>query len=186
MGEITIKRAIKKIVNGRAQSVIDSERNLTPTMKAPLVVRMKYFTWYKYKSEIVPYSDRQVYLRDKHICQYYHDYKLVEDTSGKKVHIPAERHVYKCRPEERTIDHVIPTSRGGKKSDFSNVVCCCRYCNEILKRDSTPKEAGLTLIKKPVKPERKKGNIARAVFLYDEKKASHKAYAELYPHILER
>lgn len=181
MGETTMKRAVRKIVNGRAESVVDSKRQLSPSMNAPLVIRMKHFDYYKYKSERVPYSDRQVYMRDKNTCQYWHDYELVDDDKGKKVHVPAERHKHRCSPDERTIDHVTPTSRGGKKSDFSNVVCCCRYCNEILKRDSTPKEAGLHLIKKPDKPKRIKGDVARAIFLYDESNPSHKAYAELYP-----
>lgn len=182
MGETTIKKAIRKIVNGRAVSVVDSSKEMSPTIKAPLVIRMKYFQYYQYKNDKVPYSDRQVYLRDKNTCQYYHDYKLVEDDKGKMIHVPSERHTYKCSVKERTIDHVIPTSRGGKKSDFTNVVCCCRYCNEILKRDSTPKEAGLILIKNPHTPKRTKGDVARAIFLYDESKEAHRAYAKLYPH----
>lgn len=35
---------------------------------------------------------------------------------------PGEKH------RERTLDHVIPLSRGGK-DDLANVVCCCRSCN---------------------------------------------------------
>lgn len=184
MGETTIKRAVRKIVNGRAVSVVDSDRQLSPKMKAPLVIRMKHFDYYRYKNNKVPYSDRQVFVRDKNICQYYHDYKLVETDDGKIVHVPEERHVHRCSPKERTIDHVTPISKGGKKSDFRNVVCCCRYCNEILKRDSTPKDAGLILIKSPEKPKREKGDIARAIFLYDENNEAHRAYVKLYPHMI--
>ncbi len=35
---------------------------------------------------------------------------------------PGKRHL------ERTLDHVVPVSRGGK-DELENVVCCCRSCN---------------------------------------------------------
>lgn len=36
------------------------------------------------------------------------------------------------RPEELTMDHVIPVARGGK-SDRHNVVPCCKECNSAKK-----------------------------------------------------
>lgn len=47
-------------------------------------------------------------------------------------------------------DHVLPRSRGGKTT-WENVVTACYPCNSK-KGDRTPAEAGMTLLKTPVKP----------------------------------
>lgn len=54
---------------------------------------------------------------------------------------------YHCRycgeflePGQRTIDHIIPVSRGGTDA-VENLCCCCRSCNSA-KRDRTPQEMG--------------------------------------------
>jgi 5-methylcytosine-specific restriction endonuclease McrA len=181
IGETTVRKAVRKIFSGRAISLSESDKKLSKTVKTPLVIKMKYFDFYKYKSDKVPYSDRQIFNRDKNICQYWHDYKLVPDEDGKWIQLPTKRYMYKCPPSERTIDHVIPISRGGKRASYKNSVCCCRYCNEIIKKDQTPNEAGLTLIKIPEEPKRIKGTVATMMFLYDDLKPSHKAYLKLYP-----
>ena len=181
MGETTVKRAIKKLINERATLVASSDKYIREDFRMPIIIRMKYFDYYRYKKETVPYSDKQVFIRDDNICQYYHEYILTESDDGKKIHIPAEKHIYKCKEHEKTIDHIIPVSKGGKRGDFENAVCCCRYCNETLKRNSTPKEAGMHLVREPVKPVRKKGDIARVRFFYDNTKESHRKYIEIYP-----
>lgn len=48
------------------------------------------------------------------------------------------------------IDHVDPVSRGGRNT-WENMVWCDRNIN-TRKGDRTPSEAGLTLLRKPVKP----------------------------------
>lgn len=61
------------------------------------------------------------------------------------------RDQWRCRycdvqltPEQSTIDHVLPRSRGGK-SRQSNLVTACRPCNG--KKDNrTPEEAGMTIV----------------------------------------
>jgi len=75
----------------------------------------------------VPYSNKNVFLRDKNICQY----------CGKK-------------DKKMTIDHVLPKSRGGTTC-YSNVVTSCYSCNNK-KRNRTPDEANLTLLKAPRQP----------------------------------
>lgn len=79
----------------------------------------------------VPYSRQGVYKRDKFICQY----------CGKRV-----------VTDDRTIDHVMPVSRGGQTT-WTNCVLSHRNCNHK-KADRTPEEAGLKLLKQPVKPSR--------------------------------
>jgi len=53
-------------------------------------------------------------------------------------------------PEEANIDHVLPSSRGGESS-WENCVLSDREVNNR-KADRTPREAGLTLLKKPERP----------------------------------
>lgn len=83
----------------------------------------------KNKSGSVRLSRRNLYLRDNNCCQY----------SG--VRLPTT---------ELNIDHVIPSSRGGK-STWDNLVCCSIEVNQR-KGNRTPEEAGLTLLRKPKKP----------------------------------
>ena len=51
---------------------------------------------------------------------------------------------------ELNLDHVIPRALGGR-STWENVVCCCVNCNRR-KGGRTPRQAGLKLAKKPVRP----------------------------------
>jgi 5-methylcytosine-specific restriction endonuclease McrA len=53
--------------------------------------------------------------------------------------------------KESNIDHVIPRAQGGKNT-FENMVLSCKEVNSQ-KADKTPKQAGLTLLRKPVAPK---------------------------------
>lgn len=68
--------------------------------------------------------------RDGGICQY----------TGKKLSWA-----------ESNIDHVIPRAQGGKNT-FENMVLSCKELNSK-KADKTPKQAGLTLLRKPTAPK---------------------------------
>ena len=70
---------------------------------------------------------RNVIKRDDHQCQY------CGTTEGSV-----------------TVDHVLPKDRGGQDT-WENLVCACVKCNTI-KRNRTPREAGMVLLKKPRKP----------------------------------
>jgi len=74
-------------------------------------------------------TKRNIYIRDTYRCQY----------TGKQLKF-----------DEANIDHIIPRARGGKNT-WSNLVVCTKEINSM-KGDRTPAEAGLKLIKKPVKP----------------------------------
>jgi 5-methylcytosine-specific restriction endonuclease McrA len=64
------------------------------------------------------------------------------------------------------MDHIHPKSRGGLKS-WTNIVTCCKECN-LKKRDRTPKEANMPLIKKPHAPRVKMIDLYRNVFIREE------------------
>jgi 5-methylcytosine-specific restriction endonuclease McrA len=48
------------------------------------------------------------------------------------------------------VDHVVPRSRGGPHV-WENVVAACQRCNAH-KKDRTPDEAGMTLMRRPYAP----------------------------------
>jgi len=56
----------------------------------------------------------------------------------------------KLRWDSITIDHVLPSSRGGPTS-WLNCVASCKHCNKS-KANKTPDEAGMRLLKKPAVP----------------------------------
>lgn len=58
--------------------------------------------------------------------------------------------VYCGAKENLTIDHVFPSSRGGK-NEWENLVCCCNNCN-TRKGNRTPTEAGMILKSIPKAP----------------------------------
>jgi 5-methylcytosine-specific restriction endonuclease McrA len=72
---------------------------------------------------------KNLFLRDDNICQYCGIKKSSQDLN---------------------IDHVIPRFQGGRNT-WENLVCSCIKCNSH-KGSRTPKEAGMTLIRQPVKP----------------------------------
>lgn len=131
---------LKRLQNGTQKKVITG---YTIPEKAVYVVVGKS----KSKPEIIPseielYFDKKlngsefpyassnlIYKRDNWTCQY----------CGKKVN-----------RETASIDHVYPQSRGGQTT-WTNCVCACKQCNGK-KRDRTPEEAGMPLLRIPQIP----------------------------------
>ncbi len=140
-----------------------NKQGITFKMSAPLVIRLLDFVGYHIKKDTVEYSDNAVYERDRNVCQYWH-----HKENGK-------RFKYRCTTEERTIDHVIPKYTGAQKS-FKNCVCCCRHCNEKVKRNRTPKEAGMILLREPKAPRFRKGDMAIMTFSFNPRSIAHVAY----------
>lgn len=169
--EASLQKVLKWFIAGKIDIVEEDEEreigSLTFRIKVPLIVRLVNFFGYKPKSEEVPFSSNAVYERDRNICQYWH-----HDEMGK-------RFKYRCTIEDRTIDHVIPTSRGGR-NNFENTVCACRSCNELIKKNRTPEEAGMELIRQPFVPTKDRGVIVKISFPFNPKKRSHQLYLEKY------
>jgi 5-methylcytosine-specific restriction endonuclease McrA len=95
------------------------------SLPRPSVIRLVNFV--KRPRPKVRFTRREVFKRDGFTCQY----------CGKK-------------PRELTIDHVQPTSRGGKDT-WANTVAACTGCNRK-KGARTPEEAHMTLRGKPSEP----------------------------------
>jgi 5-methylcytosine-specific restriction endonuclease McrA len=95
----------------------------------PRIIRLLFYD--RLPRNEVKFNRRNIFARDKNRCQY----------CGKR--FPTS---------ELSLDHVIPRSMGGK-SNWENMVCSCTKCN-VIKGGRTPKQAGLTLVQKPVKPKR--------------------------------
>jgi 5-methylcytosine-specific restriction endonuclease McrA len=130
LGIVNWKRAVKLLVKEKAEVLQESDRPLmgsfTSVKNIPLVMRLIYMVNSVYRAK-VPYSRKNVLIRDRHTCQY----------CGTK--------------DDITVDHVVPRSRGGKSS-FLNCVASCKECNIHKKQNRTPEEAGMRLIRAPHEP----------------------------------
>ncbi len=106
----------------------DRIRTVSRVIKVPKVILLVAYD--RIPRREVRFSRYNIFLRDNNICQY----------CGKRF-----------PKKELTIDHVIPRSRGGK-TVWENVVTACVACN-TKKGNRTPQEAGMSLIRKPYKPD---------------------------------
>jgi hypothetical protein len=93
----------------------------------PRIIRLLFYD--RLPPTDVKFNRRNIFARDKNRCQY----------CGKRY-----------STSELSLDHVIPRTMGGK-SVWENVVCACADCN-VKKGGRMPQQAGLALVRKPVKP----------------------------------
>ncbi len=96
--------------------------------RSPASIRL--LTYDRVPRTKVKFNRRNIFARDGNRCQY----------CGKR--FPTG---------ELSLDHVMPRSRGGG-TDWENIVCACVRCN-VRKGGRTPLEAGMKLIKAPIKPK---------------------------------
>ncbi len=97
-------------------------------IQVPRVIRLLSFD--RLPRRELHLNRRGVLARDGHRCQY----------CGRQ--FPAH---------QLSLDHLIPRSRSGSTT-WENVVCACLKCN-VKKGGRTPKEARMTLVRRPVKPK---------------------------------
>lgn len=131
LNTVNWQKAIKLVVKGKAtvlrytDVVIRTAESVI--VKIPAVMKLIKIIRIIYKTK-VPFSKKNVMIRDSFSCQYCGSAK------GNKL----------------TIDHVVPVSRGGK-STFENCVAACKHCNS-LKSNKLPSEVHMYLKKKPIAP----------------------------------
>jgi len=107
----------------------DWVRTPNAEIQAPRVIRL--LSYDKVPRQAVKFNRRNIFARDNNQCQY----------CGRKFIL-----------SELSLDHVVPRSQGGQTS-WDNIVCACVQCN-VRKGGRTPRQANLTLIRKPEKPKR--------------------------------
>ena len=120
------------------------------SIAVPKIVRVLGYD--RLPREQVKLNRRNIYARDGNRCQY----------CGK---------TFSTR--ELTLDHVKPRVQGGGNS-WTNLVCACVKCN-ARKGGRTPEQAGVRLIRQPVKPKR---NPAISLRLGSPKYESWKAFLD--------
>jgi 5-methylcytosine-specific restriction endonuclease McrA len=99
-------------------------RTISTTYPVPSVIRLQRYVRVPYYG--ISLSRHNVLRRDNFLCQY-------------------------CGTSRNlTLDHLLPRSRGGENT-WLNIVTACSKCNSR-KGDRTPEEAGLKLLRQPVKP----------------------------------
>ena len=152
-----IKRTLKLLLKGKAE-VISVENGTFSTYNFSSWEEVSLFqkaTWDKYKKydyfdnsgnifgipkviRLTGYNKvpvklrlnrRNIIMRDNHTCQYCNKKKNLSDLN---------------------IDHIVPKAQGGKNS-WENLACSCIKCNSH-KRDRTPKQAKMKLLRVPKKP----------------------------------
>lgn len=100
-------------------------------LQVPSIVRfVKNVIKKNRQSKAARFNRINVLIRDSYQCQYC-----------------------KCKLEHKnlTLDHVLPISQGGK-TNWKNIVACCMNCNQK-KKDRTPNQAGMKLLKEPYVPD---------------------------------
>jgi 5-methylcytosine-specific restriction endonuclease McrA len=125
---VSTRRAACLVLADKADLVHDDGsqiRSASLSIASPTVIRLRYTVKVPYYRRTA-LSRRAVFARDDHRCQY-------------------------CGGAADSIDHVLPRSRGGMH-DWSNVAAACRPCN-LRKRDRTPDEAGMRLLRPPRAPK---------------------------------
>ncbi len=124
------RRAVVLVLRGLAQSIENSDFYVnSPSFKMPVpeVIRLNSYINIPYKD--VAFCRKNILFRDRFTCQYCNN---------------------KFPPDELTIDHIIPLSRGGA-DEWKNVVAACKRCNTVKGR-RTPEEANMPLLSGPKKP----------------------------------
>ena len=119
-------------------------------LAVPRIIRV--LTFAKLPRQDVKFNRRNLFARDRNICQY----------CGKRF-----------SSSELSLDHVVPRSLGGQ-STWTNIVCACVRCN-VRKGGRTPEQASVKLIKTPIKPRR---NPVVSVTLADRRYSSWKQFLD--------
>ncbi|GAB4382593.1 MAG: HNH endonuclease [Phycisphaerales bacterium] len=128
----------------------DWVRTVRMHIAVPRVIRLLGYD--RVPDEGVKLNRRNLFARDRNRCQY----------CGRL--FPSS---------ELSIDHVTPRAQGGPDT-WENLVCACLRCN-ARKGGRTPEQAGMKLVRKPVRPKR---NPLISVRLGADKYQSWKAFLD--------
>ena len=128
---VSWQRAMTLWCQGKVEIVETHDREVravTFSFKLPSIVRLLRFVRVRNLHQ-VKFSRANIYVRDDYTCQYCAEV---------------------FAPEDLTFDHVVPVSKGGRRS-WDNIVTACVPCNR--RKDArTPERAGMTLLRVPRRP----------------------------------
>jgi len=130
LASVTWQRAVTLVWVDKVDVVADYDavvRSPSLSLPVPAVVRLRRYL--RVPRRGVPFTRKNLLIRDDHQCQYCLEV---------------------LRPGELTLDHVIPRSRGGRRS-WENLVAACVRCNRR-KANRTPREANMVLERRPRRP----------------------------------
>ncbi len=128
LNTVSWQKAIKLLYKGKATVLKYTEKVIRAgqeVIKLPAVMKLIKLVRTIFRTH-VPFSKRNVMIRDGFTCQYCGSF------------------------EDLTMDHVIPVSRGGKTT-FENCVTACKPCN-MKKTNKMPTEAQMFIKKRPEAP----------------------------------
>lgn len=127
LGRVTFQHAVRMLFREVATvEEAHADRMIGPH-PWPKVIRLVRYVAAKWMHRAAGYTRSGVLKRDRHRCAY-------------------------CGGRATTVDHVLPSSRGGSWS-WLNTVAACGPCNSR-KADRTPREAGMRLRVEPWVPTR--------------------------------
>jgi 5-methylcytosine-specific restriction endonuclease McrA len=121
-------KAFGMVYSGRAKIVENYNQQFNALFYYPSIIVLNSYIR-KGPVHLSP-TRMNIYWRDFYRCQYCRE---------------------KFHQSKLTLDHVVPKSRGGKKS-WENLVTCCQRCNQK-KGDKTPLEASMELFNVPSVPK---------------------------------
>jgi 5-methylcytosine-specific restriction endonuclease McrA len=129
---VSWQRAVILLIKGKVEVIAAYDRvirGVSISLEHPSVLRLRSRVRVAKRFHHVPFSRANIYLRDKHVCQYC---------------------ARKLPSSELTLDHVVPASQGGRKV-WENIVTCCVECNRR-KGNHAPVDVGLQLVRTPKRP----------------------------------
>ena len=149
---VTVPRAVGYLFLGKAAVLVDRDGPPLHSaggliMPIPAVVRLIRYVRLPVSARVPAWTRSGLLHRDGHTCAY----------CGSR--------------RARTVDHLLPASRGGRNT-WLNTVAACSRCNNR-KADRTPEEAGMPLRYAPAEP------TMRAAVLFTLSEAEQAALAGL-------
>ena len=131
LGHTSWQRAITLVCLGKVETLEEYEavvRSPHTEIKVPAVIRLTHDSYIR-PINGTKFNRENIFARDGYVCQYCTE---------------------KFSKRELTFDHIVPIAQGGRKT-WENIVTSCKPCN-AKKKDRTPEQARMRLLKKPRKP----------------------------------
>ncbi len=126
----SVRRAICLMVTNKVEVLINYQKRIhSPSISFPIPSVIKLKSYVHYTRMSVALTRKNILTRDHYACQY----------------------CGRTQPP-LTVDHILPRERGGG-DNWENLVTACGPCNSR-KGNRTPEEAGMRLLKPPIRPTR--------------------------------